>query len=187
MALNYKKFDKEILSFLKTQPQKFGDISHIANNHINGDINIKQQVIRQLYYLRDRDIIIIKDLPDDPDKVQNDWWGTLLGHNPLAGYKVEDLKAQLSAGYEKLSWFDKNPIKSKLLDWLVPFILGIVATLVTQKIFQTDEKNNSKPTSYNSLFHNKDTLKKHSAKFKDTTALQNSHLSKPPNRDNIKR
>lgn len=187
MAIDYKKFDKQLFEFLQKQPQKFGDISHIANKFINGDLNNKAEVIRQLYYLRDRNFIAIADSPEDPMQLQGDWWGTLQGHNTIAGYKVEDLKAQLSTEYEKLSWWDKNKNVTKLLDWTIPTIIGYLLGLATCNVSQNNKilptktdtvflkselKGNAPNISYDSLLHNKNIAQKTLTFNKDTPAIK---------------
>jgi hypothetical protein len=180
IKINYKKFDRGIMSFLKKQDQTFGDISHIANKFINGKQNNVIKIYRQLIHLKERDVIEIRDLPDDPMQMQDDWWGNLIGVNVNRGDKVEGLKAKLSKGYLKLSWWDRNPSKTKWLGWLVPFVLGIASTIIIQKILsisssqpnsqkeilkpestvliETKSEGNSRNIHRDSLQHNKDTL-----------------------------
>jgi hypothetical protein len=129
--IDYKKFDRRVMSFLKKQDQTFGDISHIVNRFINGKQDNIIKIHKQLVHLREKEIIEIRDLPDDPMQMQDDWWGNLIGVNINSGNKVEGLKAKLSKGYLKLSWWEKNPSKTKLLDWGIPAILGYILGLLT--------------------------------------------------------
>ena len=161
MAINIKKFDNEIISFLKKQPQKYGDISHIVNEFVNGDDKAKHQIRRQLHFLRTRDIIIIKDLPEDTMQMQDDWWGNFPSYNPTAGYQVEGLSAQLGNGYLNLSWKDKFPVYSKLLDYFFGTIFGILITFGFNKIksLMCENKIHKQEVTKKNLSLNTDSIK----------------------------
>jgi hypothetical protein len=169
MGLNYKKFDRKLISYLKKCNQKHGDISHIVNEFVNDDINIRNEINRQLHYLRDRDIVMIRDLPkDDKEVLQDDWWGNFLVYNPTAGYKVEGLLASLGNKYLDLSWQDRNPICAKLFDYFIGGIIGALIVLAVEQSlnYLQQQQSQAKPsqskndynTSGDSLHHNKDTV-----------------------------
>ncbi len=132
VSIDDKKLKLEIISYLKRQPEYYGDISHIVNKFIKGNTDRKNLVTKRLHHLIRTDILVIKNLPKDPDQLK-DWdWGTYLGHNPQAGYLAEDLKAALSPAYLKLSWWDKNPTKDRVIVGIFfALIVSVIAGLFT--------------------------------------------------------
>lgn len=155
MKFNYKKFRKKLVSRLKKLPQNYGDVSDIVNEAIDGDINVKLQVQRELYHLKRINIIEIKDLPNDPMQMQDDWWGNFLGHNPTAGYKVEGLTAALTKEYIDKPWKDRywvwweiiKMFGSAIVGGLVGFLIGL-ASAKTNSGQNSLEKNKSVDTIY---------------------------------------
>ena len=130
----YRKFDASLISFLRKQPQKKGDISHIVNKFIEGKQDNVSKLLNQLIYLsRDKDILEIREFPEDDMQAQNDWWGNFIGVNIDSGQKVEDLLAKLSNGYLRLSIWERNPVTTKILEWTIPYLLGLTTGLVTCK------------------------------------------------------
>lgn len=175
--IDYKKFDKQIISFLSTQPQTFGDISHIVNKFIDGKQDNVRMIWRQLIHLRDLDIIEIRDLPDDPMLMQEDWWGNLIGVNFNRGDKVEGLKSKLSKWYLKKSIWERKPIMTKVLDWLVPFLLGVIVTWVTCK-------NGVRPNSQVEKLKSDTLISKQNQKaYENATKNDNLHDSKDTMKD----
>lgn len=192
--IDYDKFDKEVISYLRKQPQKFGDISDIVNKYVSGVQDNIQKIHRQLIYLIDRDIIEIRDLPEDPMQMQDDWWGNFPAYNANRGDKVQDLKAKLSAGYLKLSLWDRKPITTKILDWGIPAIVGFLLGLITcnsikpkssqaqtQFLDQTGKVSDQKKydaTNYDSLRRRMDTDSGKATKPKDGNSLITPHVDK---------
>lgn len=178
ISFDVKKFDKAILAFLNKQPQNFGNISDIVNKFIAGQQENVIKIHKELIYLsRDRDILEIKDLPDNPTEMQSDWWGNIYTVLIDRGQKVEDLKAKLSNGYLKLKWIEKGKnylwweVGKILLTAVLAFIVGRFTksnTCPPDKISQKSEstkkvkimgqKLNGDITLYDSLDHKKDIL-----------------------------
>lgn len=171
-----KKFNKKVISYLRSQPQESGDISQVVNRFIDQkqlDANI---IYKQLIHLRDTlDIIEIKELPDDDTfQAQNNWWGNLIGVNTQRGDKVVGLSAKLTGNYLKLSWFDRNRIIDKLSGWVIPCIITYFLGLFTCNVAQhnnnpalikydtihiiPDQKVYGNDTNYDSVHHNKDSV-----------------------------
>ena len=175
--IDYKKFDRKLISFLKKQPQNFGNISPIVNTFIDKKQDNRNLLHRQLVHLsRDRDIIEIRDEPeDDPYQMQSDWWGNFKYVNINRGDKVEGLLAKLSKGYLKISWWDRNRTKAELIKILLPVLLSFLLGLITCKVYRDKKQavltpnesiyKQSAQTKYvdatndDSLLHKKDILK----------------------------
>lgn len=171
MKFNHSKFRTEIISFLKQEKRKYGDISDIANHYIKGSIDLKNEVDHELCYLTKREILVIEEWGGDEGKTNDDWWGNFKGHNPAAGYKTEGLHAMLGNKYLDLSWKDRHYIWWQIIVWAIPILATIAIPLIIQELKKKRIDPKSKTGSELPIIQKK---------LNDTLRVKNINLQNQP-------